>query len=287
MTADFRRLAVVLALGLLAAFVPVPETYTDSQAAVAPSVPLGGVNIRSLESGSEPSDIDRDIVEAHLLHAKIVRTSMNWSMLEPLRPNRLDQHAMALVDRVMRDASAAGIRVIMTVQATPCWASAAPARLLRRCVPGHQSEANRWPPRDPAEYARFVALVAKRYGTRLAAIEIWNEPDNSNERFFAGPEKASRYAAIVIGGYQGPLRRLIGALLHSPARLAAIDPTGPDRGWRHDAVVARRVRLEQLLAAVQNATGTTVRDEADPGSKRSRRNPVALQKPVRGGRDTL
>src|SRR5207253_3157386 len=31
----------------------------------------------------------------------------------------------------------------------------------------------------------------------LAAIEIWNEPDHINEHFFAGPEKARRYAELV------------------------------------------------------------------------------------------
>ena len=43
---------------------------------------------------------------------------------------------------------------------------------------------------DPADYAAFVAYLAGRYGSQLAAIEVWNEPDQSNEDYFAGPDKA-------------------------------------------------------------------------------------------------
>ena len=51
------------------------------------------------------------------------------------------------------------------------------------------SNANAWPPTNPSTYAAFVAYLAQRYGTRLAAIEIWNEPDQTNEDYFAGPEQ--------------------------------------------------------------------------------------------------
>jgi hypothetical protein len=43
--------------------------------------------------------------------------------------------------------------------------------------------------------------LAQRYGTRLAAIEVWNEPDQANEDYFAGPEKPQRYAAILRAAY--------------------------------------------------------------------------------------
>ena len=35
----------------------------------------------------------------------------------------------------------------------------------------------------------------------LAAIEIWNEPDQANQNYFAGPEKPQRYAAILRAAY--------------------------------------------------------------------------------------
>ena len=36
---------------------------------------------------------------------------------------------------------------------------------------------------------------------RLAAIEGWNEPDQTNEEYLAGPEKPQRYAAILRAAY--------------------------------------------------------------------------------------
>jgi polysaccharide biosynthesis protein PslG len=68
-------------------------------------------------------------------------------------------------------------------------------------VPQRTGAANSWPPRKPSDYAAFVGFLAARYGTRLAAIEVWNEPDQANEAYFAGPEKPQRYAAILRVAY--------------------------------------------------------------------------------------
>jgi Glycosyl hydrolase catalytic core len=46
-----------------------------------------------------------------------------------------------------------------------------------------------------------VAFIARRYGTKLAAIEIWNEPDQGNQLYFAGPKKVQRYAALLKAAY--------------------------------------------------------------------------------------
>ena len=68
-------------------------------------------------------------------------------------------------------------------------------------MPGRLSAADAWPPVDPASYAAVAGYLARRYGSRLAAIEIWNEPDQRNQLYFAGPNKVQRYAAIVRAAY--------------------------------------------------------------------------------------
>jgi hypothetical protein len=168
------------------------------QAAVAP---LGGVNVGGLYDGASPAAADREIAAARALHAGVVRASIPWSVLEPHGPGQISPSARAFTDRLVSDASAAGIRVIMIVDSTPCWATTAPASLVRGCAGATHSDANAWPPSDPSTYAAFVAYLAQRYGTQLAAIEIWNEPDQSNQLYFAGPEKPQRYAAIVRAAY--------------------------------------------------------------------------------------
>jgi len=201
------RTAAALALGcLLAAAAATPTAGADRTqrapgARPSTSAPLGGVNIRGLYPGAAPADADRELAAARALHVRVVRADVSWSALEPARPGVVDPRALAFVDRLVGDAAASGIRVIATADGTPCWASAAPPALLRRCVPGRLTKAGAWPPRDPSAYAAFTALLAARYGTRLAAIEVWNEPDQANEAYFAGPEKPQRYAAVLRAAY--------------------------------------------------------------------------------------
>jgi hypothetical protein len=170
-----------------------------SRSATTP--PLGGVNIGGLDPGSQPGQADRQIALAKQLGAKVVRVDVPWSTMEPRAAGRIEPGPLAYTDRLTADAAAAGIRVIMLVDSTPCWASSAPASMLRKCVPEQAGAANAWPPREAGAYATFVAYLAQRYGTKLTAIEIWNEPDQSNELYFAGPNKAARYAALLRAAY--------------------------------------------------------------------------------------
>ncbi len=193
-------LSLTLALCMLAWLAPAGRGERIAKAHVSTTAPLGGVNVEAVYSGSL-AGVDREIALARSLHAKVVRVEVPWSELEPLGPNQIDPHALAVTDRLTSDAAAAGIGVIAMVESSPCWASSAPTSLLRACVPGESSKANAWPPSNPASYAAFVAYLAQRYGTRLAAIEVWNEPDQANQKYFAGPEKPQHYAAILRAAY--------------------------------------------------------------------------------------
>jgi hypothetical protein len=203
MTRRLRTFATMLAVGLSlpAGVGAVSDASTRASARQALAAPMGGLNIPGLDSGSTPQDADREIAAAKALHAATVRVAVPWSVLEPLGSGRISSHALAFTDRLIADAAGAGIRVIMTVDSTPCWASSAPATLLRGCDAAAQSHANAWPPRNPGDYAAFTAYLAGRYANRLRAIEIWNEPDQANELYFAGPNKPERYAALLRSAY--------------------------------------------------------------------------------------
>jgi hypothetical protein len=194
-------LSLSLAMCALAWLAPVGRGERVTKAHVSTTAPLGGVNLETVYSGASMAHVDREIAVARALHAKVVRVEVPWSELEPLGPNQIDPRALAIVDRLTSDAAAAGIKVIAMVESSPCWASSAPAPLLRACVPGQSNKSSAWPPTNPANYAAFVAYLAQRYGTRLAAIEVWNEPDQANQLYFAGPEKPQRYAAILRAAY--------------------------------------------------------------------------------------
>ena len=69
------------------------------------------------------------------------------------------------------------------------------------CAAGNTDRAGSWPPTDPATYAAFLNALVARFGTKITAIEVWNEPDQSNEDYFAGPNKAQNYANVLRAAY--------------------------------------------------------------------------------------
>jgi hypothetical protein len=102
-----------------------------------------------------------------------VREDFVWSTIEPSR----GQFRWLRTDALMRNAARLGIKVLAIATYAPGWAT------------GHP-ESDKYPPTNPANFARFVSAVTDRYGVRgrfwranprlapspLTAIEIWNEP---------------------------------------------------------------------------------------------------------------
>jgi hypothetical protein len=190
-----------LAMSVLALTAPVGVAAKRSHHKSPTTTLLGGVNIVGAGYGSTPAEADRAIAQAHALHAKVVRTEVPWALFEPAGPGQVQAGPLAFTDRLLSDAAAAHVKVIMDVDDTPCWASSAPSSLLASCNVSGDSEASSWPPSEPASYGAFVAYLAGRYGSKLAAIEVWNEPDQANEDYFAGPDKAERYAELLRAAY--------------------------------------------------------------------------------------
>ena len=166
----------------------------------AAKAPLVGVNVPAVNAGF--GEAEQALATARSLHAKIVRMDFPWSFFEPAGPV-LSQQALSHADRIVAAAAADGLRIVATVDGTPCWASSAPATLLARCATEGEAEhgAGTWPPGEPSTYGAVLAALAVRYGSHLAAIEVWNEPDQANEDYFAGPEKAARYAVLLKAAY--------------------------------------------------------------------------------------
>lgn len=158
---------------------------------------LLGVNVPG--SASE-AQAQATITEAKALHAKVVRIELRWAVLEPEQGETSTSWGGELENFVNR-AAANGLRVIALVQSTPCWASSAPATIESACVPGGESQADAWPPSNPATFGAFVGALAQHFGSKLDAIEIWNEPDFAGENYLAGPNKAEVYAGLLKAAY--------------------------------------------------------------------------------------
>jgi polysaccharide biosynthesis protein PslG len=201
-----RRATATLAVAccMMIALVP-PAAAKGMRADGASShraAPLRGINLGGIGAGTQLSTIDSEIAIAQRLHARLVRVEMPWAEFEPLAAGQIDPSTQAVADRLFKDAAGARIKVIALLDRTPCWASSAPSSILNGCVAGEDiGGAHAWPPRNAASFASFTAWLAKRYGSGLAAIEVWNEPDQANQAYLAGPSKPQRYAEMLRAAY--------------------------------------------------------------------------------------
>jgi hypothetical protein len=194
------RVGMHRALRRLAALLAVAALATPAASAHAAATPLGGLNIPGIGHLNSPADADHAIDTASKMHARVVRVDFSWSVFEPDGPT-LEPKTLVRADRLVDDASRAGIKIVATVASTPCWASSQPAVVHGGCAGSRAGAGHSWPPRDAAAYGDFLSALVQRYGTKLTAIEVWNEPDQSNEAYFAGPEKAQNYARVLRAAY--------------------------------------------------------------------------------------
>ena len=104
-----------------------------------------------------------------------VRTAIYWSAIQPSGPA---DASFAGTDAVILDAARRRLGVLPVLQGTPGWAA---------LNPGDPAS----PPRDPADFARFLPLLVARYGpngslwrehpevpkTPIRQWQVWNEPN--------------------------------------------------------------------------------------------------------------
>jgi hypothetical protein len=163
-----RRLRAALAGALLSVLV-LPAVASAAQPGITPVGYTSGKAVAEVPAiadalGNAPAG------------GKWVRLFFDWHQTEPA-DGTYDGGALDGLDQRVAAFNAAGIDVVVTVQSAPAWA------------PSINSDAG------AAKYAEFMAFLAGRYRGKVAAWELWNEPD---DRFFwpDGP-KADRYAAML------------------------------------------------------------------------------------------
>ena len=122
---------------------------------------------------------------------RLERINFTWHKLEP-KPGEFD---FAALDAVVDDATRAGVRLIGVAcygnPAYPQIRGAGPGTALPLDDPSEVF----FPPKDPADYARFVAAITARYKDRVQDYELWNE-QNLGYRFFRPDASPSHYAAM-------------------------------------------------------------------------------------------
>jgi YVTN family beta-propeller protein/VCBS repeat-containing protein len=140
------------------------------------------VNVQEMYFYSQ-ADTDRalDLLKADGVNT--IRIMIPWAGVESAN----DVWNWSAVDRMVNSAVARDMQVQAFLNSTPGWA----------VVPG--TPALGGPPADPQEFAEFVSIAASRYAGKIAAYEVWNEPNFY--QFWQPTPDAAAYTALLKVAY--------------------------------------------------------------------------------------
>jgi polysaccharide biosynthesis protein PslG len=163
---------------------------------------LLGAQSHATWSSISPAEMRRELDMLASAGGKVVRTDISWSSLETEGKGRFSPWYVERLDSFIAHAESRGIQVIGTLTSTPCWASSAPEEKKQGCSGAWwDREVSQYAPNQPADFADAAAWVARRWGHRLAALEIWNEPNIPEHRFLIAPDNAQAYAELLRAAY--------------------------------------------------------------------------------------
>ena len=168
-------------------------------------------------------DVDQVLGWAQGMGVEWIKQQVEWTNIEHA-PGAYDWRELdVIVDKV----NGYGLQLMLSVNHAPGWT---------------RSEAVEYgPPHDPAEFGRFMGVLAARYQGRVAAYELWNEP-NLQREWRGEPLDPALFVALIQEGSQAiraadPSARLISG---APA------VTGINDG---ETAVDDRIYLQGMVAA--------------------------------------
>lgn len=181
----------------------------DEQGGGAPAV---GMNV-FLEQEVETEKRQRSLELIKAAGISWIRQELPWEQIEPVaRGETIDPNfggsTWTKYDDIVDRASRLGINVMLRLDTSPRWALPASAM------------DGLGPPLNMSDYFDFVGAVATRYRGRVAAYQIWNEPNLTSE-WGRSPPDARAYAELL----RGASARVRSADPNAKVVMAALAPT--------------------------------------------------------------
>lgn len=135
-----------------------------------------------VELDMDAPDAASAVSSAQDLGVRWVKINILWKQYESV-PGEID---FAALDAHIAPALDAGLNVLLTLSAAPLWA--------------RMTEELDGPPSDYATFARFAGSIAVRYRGRIAAYEIWDQP-NLRAHWNGAPLSAASYVELLRAAY--------------------------------------------------------------------------------------
>ena len=122
---------------------------------------------------------------------QMIRTDVGWSSAQPTNvapdANQWYHKRLAMVIDAVR---ARGMQIFLTVHQSPAWSR-----------PNTGSEPKQYPT-DPNAIKPWLTFMAQTFGSKLAAIEVWNEPNLIDFTQIAdATQRAARYVPLLTAAY--------------------------------------------------------------------------------------
>ena len=209
----------------------------------------------------EDVDSERALALHQKLGATIARVGLPWRSVQP-QPGGF---GWGYADRVYRALTSHGMRPVFVISQAPGWAQS--GSLVLACLDDANAGRCQRPPAKEhlGDFGRFTAAVAARY-PRLAAIEVYNEPNLGNFNWQPGADP-EHFTAVLQAGRDG-VRSVRGDLPVISGGLSLL-PQPPVKG-----MVGPEEFLSRMYAAGAAGAMDGIALHPYPG-KRSPRNPRA------------
>jgi polysaccharide biosynthesis protein PslG len=157
--------------------------------------------------GLDQAGVDKTMDMIRATNVSAVRLMIPWAGVEA-KQGTLDWSS---IDKTVNSAAARNIAVVGMVNSTPKWAVTNGGQYLSGI------------PASPAVYADFVAKFVARYVGKIAAVEIWNEP---NSVTFSTPKPdPAAYTALLKAAYP-KIKAIDPSIVVLSAGLGAIQSVG-------------------------------------------------------------
>ncbi len=197
-----------------------------------------------------PDTTQRDLRLAKEAGFSFVKQRFEWRDIERDGKGKFE---WSEPDRIVREVAAAGLAIVARLDNQPKWAR------KDNLFPGTG------PPASLSDWRDFAAQLASRYRGRIAAYEIWNEPNLDREWANSTPS-AREYVALLKTSYQAIKKADPDAEVIS-AGLSPTTSDGPEA--RPDGVFLEEMYRAGLGEAFDmlgvHAAGYKAEPEADPG----------------------